>query len=991
MTIGLAPLSSSLQWKAHPGRSVTVYSIPGSYADRRASEVASNAQRAVDELSKLLSPDADRRTEMLKIYVVDPRVDGLNASASNVENPISGATCEGDFIVYVLQPDAPAEPIVKPITPLLISHWFGEDAASARAIVEGIGCFVASKIQAGPSVAESDAWVRDEIKARRPISVLSSISASESAADPNAHAMAFTSFTSYLIANYGWASVRTLLTGYDRNRPDQSVIAVYYHPMGVLQENWLSALRKKAGGKDVLQTLIPQLLPLLRPYRRQQAELVLLLLVAAGTNVAPPVLIKQITNLIKHHSGNVLPPEFWNFIGILISVYIINALVSMRRAYAINSLNLTILNNLQMRMFALLQRLPHSYYSRAKLGDVMSRLTGDLDNVQTALAQLTNKGIYQIVLLMCGIFALFFTATNWVLRLSILSIIPLFWVTYSLLRSHNKAASQEQRARVGQTSSTAQEILAAQAQGVIKAFGMEDRVTAQYGNRIDVQRRSKLKLTMLSALTDLSEDSATALAQVLIFAVGGWMVMKHIGKMEEGDLVGSALLIKYILGPVASLSGIGQTLQQATGAMDRVTEIFEEPVLLEDKPNALPLPPVSGAVEMEGIQFGYESHRPILRNISLKIPAGANVAFVGTSGSGKSTIINLLLRFYDPDGGRLTFDGHDARDVTLASLRGQIGLVFQETFIFDTTVRENIAIGRPEATNEEIEAAAKGAQLHADIMRMSEGYDTVLGERGVRMSGGQKQRLAIARAILRDPRIMILDEATAALDAKTEAGILETFSTLSKGRTTISITHRLSWAAGADTIFVLDGGAIVEQGTHAELVGSGGLYQRLYHEQTGYATETLISAGDAETEKLRAIPLFAGVSPSALSTIANQFSQEWFAPGRLVVQQGDPADKLYLIRSGSADVVLASPNGDERKINSLSDGDFFGEMGILADLPRSATIRTTAPCEMYSLTRANFLALLDRESSVSAAIRTAVEARKGVLNTVSTPGTAKQS
>jgi ATP-binding cassette subfamily B protein len=283
------------------------------------------------------------------------------------------------------------------------------------------------------------------------------------------------------------------------------------------------------------------------------------------------------------------------------------------------------------------------------------------------------------------------------------------------------------------------------------------------------------------------------------------------------------------------LSDVGQTIQRAAGSLARITELLDEPLTIADGPDAVPLAPVHHELRLERVSFGYDD-RPVLRDLSLTIPAGQHVAIVGPSGAGKSTLLNLLLRFWDPTEGRVLVDGQDLRDLQVASLREQIGVVLQDPFIFDTTLRENIALGRPDATDAEIVAAARGARLHEYITSLPAGYDTVVGERGVRMSGGQRQRLAIARALLRQPSLLILDEPTSALDAQTEREILDTLTELAQGRTTISITHRLSLAATADRIFVLADGRLVEQGSHAELVRAGGLYRRMYDEQTSHLT-----------------------------------------------------------------------------------------------------------------------------------------------------------
>jgi ATP-binding cassette, subfamily B, bacterial len=320
--------------------------------------------------------------------------------------------------------------------------------------------------------------------------------------------------------------------------------------------------------------------------------------------------------------------------------------------------------------------------------------------------------------------------------------------------------------------------------------------------------------------------------------------------------------------------------------------------------------------------------------------------------------------------------------VKIESLRGQIGTVFQDTFVFDTTLRENIAIGRPTASDAEIVAAVKSAQLESYVETLPNGYDTVLGERGVLMSGGQRQRLSIARALLRDPRILILDEATSALDATTEREILQTLAVLARGRTTISITHRLSLAALADQVVVLNQGQVVERGPHAELARAGGLYQQLYEEQTGHVTTEVRVRSGVDPGRLRAIPLLANLAGETLAVMADRLMPERYAAGEVVVRQNEPGDKLFIIGRGAVEIVVKDGSG-ERRINTLTEGEYFGEMALLEEKPRVATVRTIMPSELYSLSRGDFLALLDSAPDIRAAVDAVVAVRRQALASAS--------
>jgi ABC-type multidrug transport system fused ATPase/permease subunit len=364
---------------------------------------------------------------------------------------------------------------------------------------------------------------------------------------------------------------------------------------------------------------------------------------------------------------------------------------------------------------------------------------------------------------------------------------------------------------------------------VVKAFGLERSAVSSYRALLDRILAVTMRLVLIGGLYETSIGLATTLGQLVVLGAGGYLVIE--GHLSLGTLVAFLGLLPSLFTPIATLSTVGQTVEQASGALDRVDELLEEPATIGDSPGATVLPAVRQEIRLDDVEFGYEPGRPVLRGLTIAIPAGAHVAIVGPSGCGKSSIINLLLRFFDPQQGRVAFDGHDLRDVTLVSLRSQVGIVFQDTFVFDTTVRENIAVGRASATDAEVVAAARAADLDGYIGALPAGYDTVLGERGVRMSGGQRQRLAIARALIRNPRLLILDEATSALDAQTEAEVLATIDRLAKDRTTISITHRLMSAAKTDRVFVLDHGCLVEQWTHEELLAQQGLYRRLYDEQ----------------------------------------------------------------------------------------------------------------------------------------------------------------
>jgi ATP-binding cassette subfamily B protein len=324
----------------------------------------------------------------------------------------------------------------------------------------------------------------------------------------------------------------------------------------------------------------------------------------------------------------------------------------------------------------------------------------------------------------------------------------------------------------------------------------------------------------------------------------------------------------------------------------------------------------------------------------------------------------------------VTFDGQDLRDVTDASLRAQMGVVLQDTALFNTTVRENIRVGRGDAGDDDVEAAARLAQVHDAILDLSDGYDTPVGDRGTNLSGGQRQRIAIARALIRDPRVLVLDEATSALDAATATAIHDTLRRLEAGRTVVAVTHRLASVAHAERIFLLEGGRLAEQGTHEELLGRDGLYRRLWEKQSGFDVSEDGAQALIQPSRLRAIPLLAGLPEGVLEGLAGQFGTERLGEGRLVFAQGDPGDKLFVIVRGSVEVVHAPGSGPSTVLDILEDGDYFGELALLDEALRSGTVRTRSPCLFLTLARQQFHRLLAEVPHLRADLERVAAARR---------------
>lgn len=957
-------------WRHYHGKRAIIHALEGSYASKRAAELLQQAERIIEELEKLLVPTETQRKALVDIYITDPVAEGYINESGN------GRHAEPrDAVVCIVRPEDPGASLSLSLTRLLAVRWLGEQALLASTLLNGIAGVVTTRVGGGRTMQEITQAVQAKLSAGVFVSIFSSAQISEDGSPAREKVVTSdmaTSFVAFLIDTFGAEKLHQYLANYDPERRDQAAQLTYNRPLGALEEQWRASLQRRPGSGGALELFFRRLMPFLKPYMWRQIEVLVYVTVGITYNIVLPLSGKYLIDTVipqKDIRGLLL------FLGILLLLFVVNAFLGMRRsqvnAFIVQHMQI----DLQGQVFAHLQKLSHDFYSGAKVGDLMSRTSSDLDLVQQAWSQVTGPGLFMLFNVITA--AVVLVLLSPLIGLLTLVVIPLLIISFMTLRTRFSKASATQQKVIGELATATQENISAHA--VIKAFGLEQNSIIAYHARLLLLLKAAVHLKVLGAMLETSIALATSIGQLLILGIGSYLVLQ--GNFTVGTMLAAWGLLPSLFFPVATLAGVLRTVQTASGAMERIVELLDRKVDIADKPEAPALRQATRAIRLENVNFSYGKGQTILSDLNLEVPVGTHVAIVGPSGSGKSSIVNLLMRFWDPQHGRILFDDQDLRDVTFASLRDQIGLVFQDTFIFDTTVRENIAIGRLDATDSEIIAAARGAQLDSYIATLPTGFDTVLGERGVRMSGGQRQRLAIARVLLRNPRILILDEATSALDSQTEREILTTLNTITQGRTTISITHRLSIAASADYIVVLNQGQLVEQGTHRELVNAGGLYQQLYEDQTGVTSSETRAPRSIDVARLNRIPLFTGMERELLYKLASQLTKERFATGEEVVRQHEPGDKLYIIQRGQAEVLLHA-EGSEQHINMLNENDYFGEMALLSNEPRTATVRTTMATEFYSLAQEDFLSLVNHDPQFRATILKKVTERQRALNAV---------
>ena len=565
-----------------------------------------------------------------------------------------------------------------------------------------------------------------------------------------------------------------------------------------------------------------RLLQYIRPYLKRLGLAIVCIVVAAAFKLFLPWIIKDMVDKVLADKDMVM---LYVICVSIVVVFLIRGIFYYGQSYLVSYIGQKVVIDVREVMFRKFQRMPMAYFDKHQTGETMSYITNDVSAIQSALVDQLIEMVTEGSILIGSIVMMVYL--DWKLSLLTLVVIPLVGQAMKIFGRKLKRNGTVIQERAAEITSLLQESISSIR--VVKSFVREEYEIKRFINQNILNFQAAMKNVQLTSLLTPTVEFLAAVSVTFIVGFGGYEVVN--GQMTAGALVAFLTYAVNLANPVKRLARVYGNLQRAMAAVDRVFAVIDLPEPIRDKEDAKELPKIEGHVKVDHVTFGYKEGVNALEDVSLEVKPGQMIAFVGPSGAGKSTIANLIPRFYEINSGAISIDGQDIRDVTVASLREQIGIVPQETMLFSTTVMENIRYGRLDATDEEVIEAAKAANADVFIRELPQGYDTPIGERGLNLSGGQRQRMSIARAILKNPRILILDEATSALDTESEKIVQAALDSLMVGRTSFVIAHRLSTIFNADQIYVIDGGRIKEHGTHEELLAKNGLYSHLYNIQ----------------------------------------------------------------------------------------------------------------------------------------------------------------
>jgi subfamily B ATP-binding cassette protein MsbA len=942
---------------------------PHSYAAQDADELADRYADALQEVVHVLAVDA-LTLPSVTVYVTDSH-HPFAPTTDAADRPPGGLVIQA-----VHAPEAPCPAPELGLVPALLSHYLGAPTPAASFWDMGLAGCLAGRSGRCPYHADASARCRQAATD----GLLPSIEELVGEAGTRVSALtasAASAFVTFLIDRFGMARYRRLLVDVRRDSA-HAFRRVYGRPLALVDRDWRRCLDTSAHvGQPSTWNIVRLLLPLARPHWRSGLIILLYTLGTIGFSLALPLAFRFLIDDILGQrplggwvplvgpAGHVIAAgqqqltvliELMAFLGLL---YLLNAAARLGLATRVNALGEAFVLDLRKQMLDILGRLPAAYFARSTTADVNQRVVYDTAAVQSALV----GALIPLVasLLTAGLYASVLVALQPRLALVAALGLPLLALMYRLRRRNLRVAARERARRLSALSAGVTELAAAQV--LVKIYAAAPYLLDRLFRRLETHYQLNVAYARESSMVGQTATLIVHLIQIAVLLVGGYIVVESSWReLGPGGLAAFYVLLNQLFGPVGQIASTRQSLTDASASLERVFGVLSQPTE-QEPPDGIELGPPLREIRFESVSFAYRPEgRSVLKRLSLAIPSGATVAFVGPTGAGKSSLVNLLTRLHDPSRGAVTWDGVDVRQATLASLRGQVGFVPQDSFLLSASVYENIRFGLKDATEADVERAARLAQAHDFIVAMPDGYDSVVGEGGAGLSGGQRQRVALARALLRRPSVLILDEATSSLDASTQRALQEGLRVGAEGRTIVKIAHRLETVADADVIFVLDDGRLVEQGRHADLIAANGLYARLLEDQMS----VLAAAGQPVPRQavrwLARVAPFARLSPATLDDLVTAVTRIERRDGELIAAQGSEPDDLFVVGRGRVDMLLTDESGQERIVNTLNTGDAFGVSGFVSRQPRATSARAATDVILFVLSYAAFEAALERHA-----------------------------
>ncbi|TMV50924.1 ATP-binding cassette domain-containing protein [Paenibacillus mesophilus] len=654
---------------------------------------------------------------------------------------------------------------------------------------------------------------------------------------------------------------------------------------------------------------------------------------------------------LKYLVDEAFTPKDLQMFILILSILIIGGLLNISAGacgdYSLGKLSGEVIRKLRLDLFIHLQRQSLPFYQRYKAGDLVTRFAADLSSMERVVRSTSPLFLKETLSILLGLAMLF--SIEWKLTLAMLAGSALMFVGPRLLQNRAEAANTGYKEAQERFANTIDEMV--KGHKTIKGLHQQGKFRERAGKQIHDLFSLGLNLHMINSWMERLPLTALLMMNGVMIGFGGYLIFQD--ELTVGGFMAFFTLFLIVGQNVSNLAFLIPNLIDSSVSFRRVSELFEQQPDVPEAAAPVELPSSFASLRMDRVTFGYTGEADQLQDVSLHIAAGSYVAFVGPSGSGKSTALQLLSRFYDPGQGTVAIDDYDLRTVSESSLRKLSTLVTQDTFLFNATIRDNLLLDGVDSTDEDMIEAAKQAKIHNVIAGWPAGYDTLIHHEGGSLSGGERQRISLARALLRRPKLLLLDEVTAALDPATEADINQLIQQLRRHITIVSVTHRLASVVNADTIHVFKDGRIVETGTHHELLRQNGLYANLWEKQHGFHLSRDGLHATVDVDRLAKLPFFEGIELPLLRDIATLFSTETCQEGDAIVREGEEGNKFYIIVRGKFEIRKKLPEG-EKQVAVLQDGDHFGEIALLKGIPRTATVRAMGPSVLLSVRREAF-------------------------------------